>query len=76
MFKLSKELLQLKIVTDANMVEVMGPYECQHCGYHFCIDATFDELVGPQIACPGCSVISFSPQEESPFIVKFEPAQY
>jgi len=67
--------MNLKIV-DPNNVQLMGPYECPHCGYHMCIDFTFDDQISDTISCPGCGGFVEVPQNEEPqFIVKFEPAK-
>jgi hypothetical protein len=43
-----------------DLVELEGPYECPHCGYHVMLDATHLDQVVERAACPNpdCKRIS------------------
>ena len=42
-------------LVEKNKCELEGPYECENCGGHIMIDASFLEQVSDSITCPYCN---------------------
>lgn len=61
---------ELKMLPASAVVNLLGPYECPHCGYQFCIDGNY---AGFQLACPGCSKLVAVPEEEPETVVRIQP---
>ncbi len=49
---------------DKEKTELIGSYECEQCGGHIMLDATFLEQVDTKLQCPYCSVPIVYSEEE------------